>query len=109
MLFRSLKAKEPLREFRFSLLLEASRLPGGVGEDELLLQGVVDCCIEEEGELVIIDYKTDNVRSDGEIAERAEHYRPQLMAYSAALSRIFKKPVKQCILFFLSVGREYEL
>jgi len=106
---RMLKAKEPLREFRFSLLLEASRLPGGAGEDELLLQGVVDCCIEEEGELVIIDYKTDNVRSDGEIAGRAEHYRPQLMAYSAALSRIFKKPVKQCILFFLSVGREYEL
>jgi len=106
---RMLRAAEPLREFRFSLLVEASQLPGGEGEDELLLQGVVDCCIEEEGQLVIIDYKTDNVRSDEEIASRAEHYRPQLMAYSAALSRIFKKPVKQCILFFLSAGREYEL
>ena len=106
---RMLRAENALREFRFSLLLEASLLPGGSGEDELLLQGVVDCCIEEEGQLVIIDYKTDAVKSEAEIAERAEHYRPQLMAYSAALSRIFQKPVKECLLFFLSTGTEYKL
>ena len=34
----------------------------------LLLQGVVDCCIEEAGELVIIDYKTDYVKTDEDIA-----------------------------------------
>ena len=106
---RMLKAENPLREFRFSLLLPASALQSGAGEDELLLQGVVDCCIEEDGGLVIIDYKTDAVRTDEEIAARAEHYRPQLTAYSAALSRIFKKPVKECLLFFLSVGKEYKL
>ena len=101
---RMLKAEKPLREFRFSLLVEA-----GAGDDELLLQGVVDCCIEEEGQLVIVDYKTDNVKTPGEIAERAEHYRPQLMAYAKALGRIFKKPVKECVLFFLSSGEEYRL
>ena len=106
---RMLKAENPLREFRFSLLLPASALQEGAGEDELLLQGVVDCCIEEDGGLVIIDYKTDAVRTEDEISARAEHYRPQLTAYSAALSRIFKKPVKECILFFLTMGKEYKL
>ena len=104
-----LAAKEPLREFRFSLLLDAGKLYPGAQGEELLLQGVVDCCIEEEGQLVIIDYKTDNVRTEAEIAERAGLYRGQLLAYAEALSRIFKKPVKEGLLFFLTPGREVKV
>ena len=106
---RMAKAEKQLREFRFSLLMDAEDIePGAVGE-ELLLQGVVDCCIEEEGGLVIIDYKTDAVYDEGQLKLRAEHYRPQLMAYAKALSRILDKPVKECLLFFLSTGDEYKL
>ncbi len=101
---RMLKAENPLREFRFSLLV-----PAGESGEELLLQGVVDCCIEEDGGLVIIDYKTDSVKGPEEIKARAGHYRPQLMAYAGALGRIFQKPVKECLLFFLSTGEEYKL
>jgi len=103
---RMLAAKEPLREFRFSLLLDADRLYPGAEGERLLLQGVVDCCIEEDGALVIIDYKTDNVRTEEEIAERAALYRGQLRAYAEALTRIFQKPVKEGTLFFLTPGRE---
>ena len=106
---RMLRCPKPLREFRFSLLLDAARLyPGAEGED-LLLQGVVDCCLEEDGELVLIDYKTDSVRTEEEIAARAEHYRGQLLAYRDALQRIFQKPVKEGVLFFLTPGREVRL
>ncbi len=101
---RMLKAENALREFRFSLLV-----PAGDSGEELLLQGVVDCCIEEEGGLVIIDYKTDSVKTPEDIRARAEHYRPQLMAYAEALGRIFKKPVKECLLFFLTAGEEFRL
>ena len=103
---RMLAAENPLREFRFSLLLDAEKLYPGAEGEELLLQGVVDCCLEEDGELVIIDYKTDNVRADAEIEERAALYRGQLMAYAAALTRIFQKPVREGVLFFLTPGRE---
>ena len=106
---RMLMAKELLREFRFSLLLDARALyPEAVGE-ELLLQGVVDCCLVEDDGLVVIDYKTDRVKTDAEIAARAEHYRGQLAAYSEALRRILGKPVKRCVLFFLTPGRTVEL
>ena len=91
------------------LLLPSEKLHPDSPGDELLLQGVVDCCIEEEGGLVIIDYKTDKVRGEAQITERAEYYRPQLMAYAEALGRIFKKPVKECTLFFLSEGTAYRL
>ena len=103
---RMLRAEKPLREFRFSLLLDAGSLYPGTEGEQLLLQGVVDCCLEEDGKLVIIDYKTDNVRDDTQIAARAELYRGQLMAYAEALTRIFGKPVKEGVLFFLAPGRE---
>ena len=103
---RMLRAEKPLREFRFSLLLDAERLYPGAEGEQLLLQGVVDCCLEEDGELVIIDYKTDNVRTGDEIAQRAALYRGQLAAYAEALSRIFKKNVKEGVLFFLTPGQE---
>ena len=105
---RMLGAENILREFRFSILLPAENFAPGAGEEKLLLQGVVDCCLEEGGGLVIVDYKTDAVKGE-ELKARAEHYRPQLMAYSEALSRILKKPVKECVLFFLSTGEEYKL
>lgn len=105
---RMLKSEKMLREFRFSILLPAEKFAPGAGDEELLLQGVVDCCIEEEDGIVIIDYKTDAVKG-AETAVRAEHYRPQLMAYAEALGRILKKPVKECTLFFLSSGEEYRL
>ena len=69
----------------------------------------MDCCLVEADGLVIIDYKTDRVRMEEEIAERAALYRGQLRAYSKALSRILGKPVKRCVLFFLVPGRTVEL
>ena len=106
---RMLRAKEALREFRFSILMDAEDIQPEAAGEELLLQGVVDICIDEGDGLVIIDYKTDAVRTAEEIASRAEHYRPQLMAYAKAQGRILKKPVKECLLFFLSTGEEYRI
>ena len=106
---RMLAAKDPLREFRFSLLLDASQLYPDAEGEQMLLQGVVDCCIEEDGALVIIDYKTDSVRTDEEVAARAEHYRGQLAAYAEALTRIFGKSVKEGVLFFLAPGKAVRL
>ena len=106
---RMLAAKEPLREFRFSLLLDAGRLYPEAAGEELLLQGVVDCCLVEDDGLVIIDYKTDRVKTEAEIRSRAAHYRGQLLAYSEALARILRKRVKRCVLFFLVPGETVDV
>ena len=93
------------REFRFSILCKAGELLHSDSEEEILLQGVVDCCIEENGELVVIDYKTDNVHTEEQIEQRRSLYESQVKAYTMALSRIFSMPVKESVLYFLSCGR----
>ena len=89
------KADRVIREFRFSLLCPAETWFAGAGEgEEILLQGVVDCCMEEAGELVVIDFKT-----DAQVAP--ERYAGQLRAYAMAMERILEKPVKGAALWYL--------
>ena len=106
---RMLAAPVLRREFKFSLLCDASDFfPVAPGE-QVLLQGVVDCYLEEDGVITVIDYKTDRVRTRAEAIERAKVYAPQLRAYARALRRICGKPVGQCLLYFLNAGETVEL
>ena len=102
---RMLRAEDMRREFKFSLLCDAETIFGVAAGEQVLLQGVVDCCIEEDGQFVVIDYKTDAVRTPEEAAARAKRYAGQLQSYAAAMERICKKPVKECVLYFLAADR----
>ena len=103
---REMRAASTLRrEFRFQLLCAAAEyFPGAAAEDEILLQGVVDCYWEDEDGITVVDYKTDWVADRQAAEERAKHYRPQLRTYARALERICRKPVKECTLYFLGIG-----
>ena len=102
---RIVAAENTFREFRFSLLVPSELFYPDAGSENILLQGVIDCCIEEAGELTIIDYKTDYVTAET-LEEKAQYYRPQLAAYALAMERITKKTVRGCILCFLRAGLE---
>lgn len=97
-----------LREFKFSLLRPANAYFQNAGEDELLLQGVIDCAVETNGAYTIIDYKTDHVTPDT-VQQRAELYRSQVNAYAQALTEITGEPVEKCILYFLHPGISIEI
>ena len=105
---RLLHAEHLIREFKFSMLWEAEAYYEGLGEEKVLLQGVVDAAIVDADGLTVVDFKTDRVSSDG-AAGRAEHYRGQLETYKKALERIFKMPVKEMVLYFLTPGKEVKL
>lgn len=102
------KSEQVEREYRFSLLRPVRDFSSLDADDSVLLQGVVDCFFEEDGELVVVDFKTDHV-SRAQLDERAEHYRPQLEAYSMALMRVMGKKVKEKVLYFFSAGEEVRL
>ena len=106
---RMRRAQEVHREFKFSLLCDAQELYGSAPGEELLLQGVVDCFLVEDGEITVIDYKTDAVFSRAEALERAKGYRAQIEAYARALERICGLPVRQKLLYFLTPGELVEL
>ncbi len=92
---RLLGADRVIREFKFSLLCPADTwYPQAPAGEKILLQGVVDCCMEEKGELTVIDFKTDGT-------VEPDRYAGQLAAYAAAMERIFQKPVRQAALWYL--------
>ena len=98
------------REYRFTLLMDARDYdPAASAEDRMLLQGVVDCCFETEEGLTVVDFKTDHVWTEVEVAQRAERYRPQLEAYSRALEQVLEKPVIRRVLYFLHPGKTAEM
>ncbi len=105
---RILQADRVIREFKFSILVDASEYDAGVTGEKLMLQGVTDCCLIQNDEITVIDFKTDRVTS-GREAEAGETYRPQLAAYGMALSRIFGMPVKHRLLYFFQTDAIVEV
>lgn len=99
-----------LREYRFTLLMDARDYdPAASERDSILLQGVVDCCFETDAGLTVVDFKTDHVRTAEEVTQRAEQYRPQLAAYSLALEKVLERPVVRRALYFLNAGETVEI
>ena len=97
------------REFKFSILEPAHRYYPQAGEGEqVLFQGVVDCYYETLEGITVVDFKTDRV-TKATLAHRAEHYRPQLEAYSRALEEITGKRVIRRVLWFFALGRSVDL
>ncbi len=101
---RMLAAPRMEREFHFSLLCPAGDFFPGTEGEQVLLQGVVDCFLEDADGITVIDYKTDRVKTRQAAEERALAYTGQLRSYAAALQRICQKPVKECLLYFLQAG-----
>ena len=101
-------ADRVIREFKFSILTDAAAYYPQAEGEQLMLQGVTDCCLIRNGEITVIDFKTDRVRP-GREPEAGERYRGQLQAYSLALSRIFGLPVAHRLLYFFATDRLLEL
>ena len=102
-------AEEAEREFKFSMLVPAREYYGGLDGlegEEILLQGVVDCWFREtDGTVTVVDFKTDRV-TERTAESRAAEYRPQLEAYTRALSEVMGVPVRRKVLWFFALGRE---
>ena len=62
------------------------------------LQGFIDLLFEEDGQLVVVDYKTDDVREEAEAA--IDRYRMQGAAYALALQQATGTTVKEVIFLF---------
>ncbi|WP_070119879.1 helicase-exonuclease AddAB subunit AddA [Bacillus marinisedimentorum] len=115
---RFLNAAKVEREIPFSLAFPAKEAyPEWQGEDQefVLVQGVIDCLLEDEQGLAIIDYKTDNIsnRFNGNFSEAkpvlADRYRTQLNLYQRAVEQIIKKKVSRKYLYFFDGGYPLEL
>ncbi|MEA4933930.1 MAG: 3'-5' exonuclease, partial [Lawsonibacter sp.] len=103
------KAAECRREFKFSILVSAQDYFQEADEGEqVLLQGVIDAWFDDGAGVTIVDFKSDRIAPSGE-PSRAEAYRPQLEAYSKALSAILGRPVCRTVLWFFATDTAWYL
>ncbi len=95
------------REQPFVLGLSADRLGEEFPDSEqVLIQGIIDVFFEEDGKIVVADYKTDAVSTPEELVSR---YQIQLNYYEEALARITGKSVIQKIIYSFALGQEIVL
>lgn len=71
-----------------------------------LIQGIIDLYFEEDGELVLVDYKTDRVmKNEAGEKELVRRYAIQLDYYAKALTQLTGKKVKEKIIYSFALGK----
>lgn len=92
------------REQPFVMGLPANRLDENCPDTEqVLIQGIIDVFFEEEGKIVVADYKTDAVNTSEELIRR---YKVQLDYYQEALEKLTGKEVSEKIIYSFALGKE---
>ena len=97
---------ELFREQPFVMGLPASQVDGSDSDETILIQGIIDAFFEEGDDLILMDYKTDAVKTGEELVKR---YHTQMEYYTEALERIVGKKVKERIIYSFALGEEIRM
>lgn len=94
---RLIVSKRVERELPFSMLFDGNRVyPDVENGERLFLQGIIDTVFVEDDQWVLVDYKTDRVKSGDELIRR---YKIQMDLYKEALERLTNMPVKASYIY----------
>ena len=94
---RLIASKRVERELPFSMLFDGNRVyPDVENGERLFLQGIIDTVFVEDDQWVLVDYKTDRVKSGDELISR---YKIQMDLYKEALERLTNMPVKASYIY----------
>lgn len=101
-MWRAAAAGTLYREQPFVYGISAARLKSQFpAEEKVLIQGIIDAFFVEDGQIVVVDYKTDRVETGQELWNR---YAEQLKYYEEALGKLMQLPVKEKILYSSRLG-----
>lgn len=95
------------REKQFVMGIPADMVKEEYSHNErVLVQGIIDAYFEEDNEIVIVDYKTDNVSNINDLKAR---YESQLLYYGKALEQIIGMSVKEKIIYSVKLDDELKV
>lgn len=108
---RILKAEKVFKEYEFTFGIPVRELypnvPEDVAKDEkIIIEGVADCAFIENGNLIIVDYKTDRVTNGEELKAL---YGSQLGIYRRCLEEVIGLPVSHTLIYSFRLGETVEL
>ena len=107
-------AKGAVRHEAMAAALKAKRLwpeipvaaPLVVARGVVIVEGIIDLLyLDDDGELVILDYKSDTVADDADLQARMERYRWQGASYAAAVEGATGNRVKDVQFLFVRPNR----
>ena len=90
------------KEQQFVMGIPARDMGAGDSDELVVIQGIIDAFFEEEEGLVLMDYKTDKISREETLVE---HYRKQLDYYERALEQMTGKPVKEKVIYSLTLQK----
>lgn len=104
------KKNKIYRETPFSIEISSTEIDESLDKklyekENIIVQGIIDGYFEEDGELVLFDYKTDYV-PNGDTKAIVEKYKTQIDYYTRALEKTLGKKVKERYLYLFSIDRE---
>ncbi|MCD7885125.1 MAG: UvrD-helicase domain-containing protein [Lachnospiraceae bacterium] len=100
---RASAAGELFREQPFVLGVPAGEILKNGSSEMVLVQGIIDAWFLEDGQIVLVDYKTDRVSSKRKLIER---YRTQIDYYAKALERLTGKKLRDRVIYSFCLGEE---
>jgi len=105
---RILSAEKVYKEYAFTASIPLNEIePSIKNTDEvIIIEGVADCAFIENGELVIVDFKTDKASQGIELAEK---YKEQLSVYRRCLAEVIGIPVKQTLIYSFRLSETVEI
>lgn len=105
---RMLESEKIYKEYAFTAAIPLEEMEPDIKADGevIIIEGVADCAFIENGELVIIDFKTDRVENGAELAEK---YREQLAVYRRCLGEVIGLPVKETLIYSFKLHETVEI
>lgn len=105
---RMSKSNNIEKEHVFSMLLSPQEAFVGednidYGDDKILVNGMIDCYFESDGEVFLLDYKSDKLKSADEFIKR---YAIQLKMYRVALEKALDKKVDNIVIYSFKLSQE---
>jgi ATP-dependent helicase/nuclease subunit A len=98
------------KERRFIMGMKANEINDSLkSEETVLIQGVIDVYFEEEGQWVLLDYKTDAVSGERGEEQLSRRYKVQLDYYQKALEQLTGKVVKERIIYSFGLNKEIRI
>lgn len=108
---RMLAAERVRREVPFNYQYDPRKvLPDWQHADTpLVVQGMIDCCFEENGKWILLDYKTDRYFGEASRKQLIDQYRLQINFYAEALANLTGMPVAERILCLVVMGEQIKV
>lgn len=108
---RMLAAERVRREVPFNYQYDPRKvLPDWQNADApLVVQGMIDCCFEENGKWILLDYKTDRYFNEAGRQQLIDQYRLQINFYAEALANLTGMPVAERILCLVVMGEQIKV